>query len=406
MQSLFTKDPDPRSIPLDLGEGRGEPGLLSVVLPTYQRDYIVGRAIESVLAQTHRPVEVVVVDDGSTDDTRAVVARYGPEVRYIHQANGGVSRARNTGLRAARGEFIALLDSDDVWLPWKTEAQVSFLRRFPKVGMVWTEMSAVDLDGRIVQPEYLQTYYGAYGKTRLADWMRPLGQLCELGERLPRELSDRKIWGGDLFSAMFFGNLVHTSTVLLRRERLRRVGGFDESLRPIGEDDDFHWRTTREGPVGYLDAPSTLYRITAPDQISNHTYGYGVPLARNNFRTLERFLRADGPRLALPPATLRRHMAEGHGWLGEELLLAGHDGSTGHLAQSLRVRPWQPRLAGLCLLSLLPRPAVGAARWLKQTAVKVSRLLQFDPAALALWLLVDWSEYAALPLWILADSWP
>jgi glycosyltransferase involved in cell wall biosynthesis len=389
LPSLPNTDPDPRSIPLDLGQGPGEAGLLSVVLPTYQRAYIVGRAIESVLAQTHRPVEVVVVDDGSTDDTRAVVKRYGPEVRYIHQTNGGVSRARNTGLRAARGEFIGLLDSDDVWLPWKAEVQVSFLRRFPEIGMVWTEMSAVDVDGTMVQSEYLQTYYGAYGKTRLADWMRPLGRLGE--HSVPGEHSDRKMWGGDLFSAMFFGNLVHTSTVLLRRERLRLVGGFDESLRPIGEDYDFHWRTTREGPVGYLDAPTILYRITAPDQISNHTHGYGLPLARNNFRTLERFLRADGPRIALTPAAVRQHLAEAHGWLGEELLLAGLDGSTGHIARSLRVRPGQPRLAFLFLFSLLPRPAFRTALWLKQTAAKVGRLLQSD---------------RALALCFLADSWP
>src|SRR5437764_10734914 len=102
-----------------LGEGAGEPGLVSVVIPSYNRAYIVGQAIESALQQTHRPVEVLVADDGSTDDTRRVVEGYGPPVRYFYQPNAGVSAARNLGLRHARGEFIALLDSDDRWLPWK-----------------------------------------------------------------------------------------------------------------------------------------------------------------------------------------------------------------------------------------------------------------------------------------------
>src|SRR3954454_19415660 len=90
-----------------------EPGLVSVAIPTYNRAYILDKAIESALAQTYRPVEIIVIDDGSTDGTAELVGRY-PELRYFHQPNGGLSAARNSGLRQARGEFIALFDSDDV----------------------------------------------------------------------------------------------------------------------------------------------------------------------------------------------------------------------------------------------------------------------------------------------------
>src|SRR5262245_49416395 len=134
----------------DEGDGRGEPGLVSVIIPSYNRAYIVGQAIESVLRQTYRPLEVVVVDDGSSDNTRAVVEQYGPPVRYFRQANAGVSAARNAGFRQARGAFVALLDSDDRWLPWKLSAQVALLRRFPEVGMVWTDMAAVDEKGVVL----------------------------------------------------------------------------------------------------------------------------------------------------------------------------------------------------------------------------------------------------------------
>jgi GT2 family glycosyltransferase len=351
--------------PLELGPGAGEPGLVSVVVPTYNRAYIIGRTIESVLAQSYRPVEVVVADDGSTDATREVVSRYGPEVRYLHQQNAGVSRARNTGISAARGEFVALLDSDDLWLPWKVAVQVQFLRSFPAIGMACTDMTAVDADGNVVHPAYLRTFYGAFRRTRLERWVRPLGRLGDLGVEVPAEVAERPMWGGDMFSAMLFGSMVHTSTVLLRRERLRQVGGFDETLRFSGEDYDFHWRTCREGPVGLLDAASILYRIDAPDQLTSAEHL--VHIAQNNLVTLERRLRVDRARLELPNSALRAQVARANAWVGEEILLAGEAaGASRYLARSLAARPYQPRLAGLLLFSLLPRPLFRATRRLKR----------------------------------------
>src|SRR5262249_17498095 len=90
---------------------------ISAVVPTYNRAYIVKRAIESMLAQVHAPSEIIVVDDGSLDNTRAVIESYGQKVRYVHQANAGVSAARNRGIREAKCEWIAFLDSDDYWVP-------------------------------------------------------------------------------------------------------------------------------------------------------------------------------------------------------------------------------------------------------------------------------------------------
>src|SRR6185436_10196720 len=110
--------------------------LVSVVVPTYNRAYCLARTIDSALGQTHPSVEVIVVDDGSVDETAEMVAaRYGSDarVRLIRQANAGVSAARNTGLRVARGDYVALLDSDDVWEPWKLELQVACMRARPEV---------------------------------------------------------------------------------------------------------------------------------------------------------------------------------------------------------------------------------------------------------------------------------
>src|SRR5436190_14892321 len=205
VSSIVTAPPGICSLRSSLA-GTGERDLVSVVLPSYNRGYIIQRAIDSVLGQSHRRLELIVVDDGSTDDTRRRVEAYGPPVRYVFRPNGGVSAARNTGLPLSRGEFIALLDSDDVWLPWKIAAQVRFLRAQPEVGMVWTDMMAIDSDGVLVHPAYLRERYSAHRRTRLNLWLRPAGTLRELGESIPSELSARSAWAGDLFSAMFFGN--------------------------------------------------------------------------------------------------------------------------------------------------------------------------------------------------------
>ena len=142
------------------------PGLVSVIVPTYNRAYCLARTVDSALSQTHRNVEVVIVDDGSTDDTGALVeAKYGlePRVRYYRQNNTGISGARNAGLLRARGDYVALLDSDDVWLPWKLEVQLACMRAHPDLGMTWTDMIAVDPDDKITDEAYLRHMYGAYG---------------------------------------------------------------------------------------------------------------------------------------------------------------------------------------------------------------------------------------------------
>ncbi|MCB1713751.1 MAG: glycosyltransferase family 2 protein, partial [Candidatus Competibacteraceae bacterium] len=96
---------------------------ISVIIPAHNRAHTLPRALDSVLAQTRPADEVILVDDGSTDDTAALLQAHYPTVRYLHQPNQGVSAARNSGIRLARGDWIALLDSDDAWLPHKLACQ-------------------------------------------------------------------------------------------------------------------------------------------------------------------------------------------------------------------------------------------------------------------------------------------
>ncbi len=129
---------------------------VSVIIPTYNRAKLVCRSIDSILAQTYRNIELIVVDDGSTDDTLAVLSKYGDQIKVIEQANGGVSKARNVGLKAATGDYIGFLDSDDYYLPTKIEEQVSYLCDHFNIDIVlcnwqyiWVHDETIDLEFKL-----------------------------------------------------------------------------------------------------------------------------------------------------------------------------------------------------------------------------------------------------------------
>lgn len=202
---LLGKDP---IIP-QVCEGPGEPGMVSVIIPTYNRGYFISKTIDSVLAQTYRPVEIIVVDDGSSDDTSVVVDKYGSQLRYIYQENAGLASARNTGLAAARGEYIAFQDSDDIWLPWKLQAQVALMRNVPDLALVWTDMTAVDPDGEMVREKHLSKMYTVYQRINIEKHLPVSGLVKDFWPDCPAELRGATFRHGDIFASMFLGNLVH-----------------------------------------------------------------------------------------------------------------------------------------------------------------------------------------------------
>ncbi|MCK4529078.1 glycosyltransferase, partial [candidate division WOR-3 bacterium] len=131
---------------------RDEKPKVSVIIPTYNRVHLIGRAIQSVLEQSYQDFEIIVVDDASTDNTGEVVRSLKDErIRYIrHEKNKGAAAARNTGIKVARGEYIAFQDSDDEWLPEKLEKQMkAFDNAPPEVGVVYTDMQRINEDGGI-----------------------------------------------------------------------------------------------------------------------------------------------------------------------------------------------------------------------------------------------------------------
>jgi glycosyltransferase involved in cell wall biosynthesis len=333
--------------------------VVSVVIPSYNRAHCVCRAVDSVLGQTHPHVEAIVVDDGSKDGTDELVRRTyagDPRVRVIRKPNGGVSSARNEGMRAARGEFVALLDSDDAYLPWKLEVQLACLAAVPEAGMIWTDMDVMNPAGEITTRRFLTTMYSAYHWFPTRDALFPSSRpLSSLGAPLAERVgADPKLYSGDIYSKMVLGNLVHTSTVVMRRERMERVGLFDESLGQPGEDFDYHLRTCREGPVAFLDVSSILYLRGEGDQLTTGSQN-ALNTAKNFVRNVTIALEQDRERIDLPDWMIRETLAEAYGWVGSVHLERGeHAAAAVALARSLRLKPLQPRIAGFFALNLLP----------------------------------------------------
>ena len=213
-----------------------------MVIPAYNAGVFISRAIESVLAQTRRADEIIVVDDGSTDDTAEQVQKYGGEVRYIYQDNSGVSVARNTGIKAAQCAWIAFLDSDDEWLPEKLRLQLELLQRNPD--LVWVTSN--------------------YYRCLCADnQQRPHNQW----ETIQRLLRDKEYFE-NFFTAFLHEASGHTDTMLVKREILEEIGGFQPGQQNA-EDMDLWWRIGyRQPKLGCVNRPLAVYHMGIPLSLS------------------------------------------------------------------------------------------------------------------------------------------
>lgn len=197
---------------------------VSVVIPTYNRRPLVVQAIESVLRQEYPQLEIIVVDDGSTDGTETAIRSFGNQVRYVRQENGGPARARNTGIENATGEFVAFLDSDDLYRPGKLHEQVQYFRRLPETVMVYCWFNIIDGQGR-----------------------SRLGRRCRLTGHAYRPLLAQCMQGP-----------IYPSTVMARRAALVATGGLDETM-PLSDDTDLFCRLALLGPIGLI--PESLVQL-------------------------------------------------------------------------------------------------------------------------------------------------
>ena len=228
--------------------------LVSVVIPTFNRASFVRQAIESVLQQRFQDYELIVVDDGSTDGTRAVVESLGPRVRYVYQSNRGAAAARNFGVRHARAPWIAFQDSDDLCAPDHLESLYGYVRDHPDCGMVFG--NGAYLDG----PQHNRNTI------------------------IPAKKSRRLEAAGVTLQDLFAKSIVRLQASIILKSAYDAVGGMDESLR-ICHDLDLFFRLSMRVPIKYLDRTVFFYR-----KHDGNISGNEELRVMENIKVIEKFL--------------------------------------------------------------------------------------------------------------------
>ena len=216
--------------------------LVSIIIPAYNSEKYIAETLTSVLSQAYRPIEIIVVDDGSTDKTAKILkgcqtdkTNESSEINltYIYQQNSGPSKARNTGIKAAKGEYIAFLDADDLWTKTKLEKQVNYMTNNSDVSLVFGDMSVFDSKGIIIDSSFKK-----YGYPQCDEGRKVLNAFENLLER----------------------NYISTGTVFLKKGCFNKAGYFDESIRH-GEDYDLWLRVSLMYEIGCIPEVLRLKRM-------------------------------------------------------------------------------------------------------------------------------------------------
>ena len=223
--------------------------MISVIVPTYNRAQQLPRALDSILCQSCSPKEIIVVDDGSTDETSALMTSEYPEIVFIQQQNTGVSSARNVGIKRASGDWIAFLDSDDEWLPEKLEIQMKALYENPGEKICHTNEI----------------------------WIRN-------GKRVNPKKKHEK-FGGWIFQKCLPLCCISPSSVIIHKSIFKEIGLFDYSL-PVCEDYDLWLRITARNPVLYIEEPFLIKYGGHEDQLSKKYWG----MDRFRIKSLEKII--------------------------------------------------------------------------------------------------------------------
>lgn len=254
------------------------PNFVSVVIPAFNAGRTLSQTLDSVLAQTYKNIEIIVVDDGSTDTTAEVLRSYGDRIRSIHQPNGGLAKARNTGCRAARGEFIALMDADDLCAPERIAVQIEAMQNLPEAVLCCTEFSAFNQHGPV------SNAFGAEYYSRIQNTDGGLRAIypehCEIDVAAHAwtagsESRSVSAYYGGVYREIVHGNFVHPPTVMFRHGVLHAIGMFDEKL-PYTCDWECIVRAARLGPFVHINLPMLQYRLSEMQMSSRRVNGEGA----------------------------------------------------------------------------------------------------------------------------------
>ena len=344
---------------------------ISVTIPTFNRAHLIGHAIDSVLAQTYADVEIIVIDDGSTDNTADVVAKYGDRVRYYRQPNGGLGAARNAGLDRATGDVIAFLDSDDYWFDFKLSLQADLMTKRPDIDFVFTEFSILKDDGRVV-PHGSRTWLGS--DSSWSDLYPERLTARELGIRVSGAPTHFDIYSGPMYRHFLDEALVLPTTAIVRRtaiDGLRFTPGMT-----IFEDWEFFARLSRDHKGAFVDVETAVNR--GHEEPGRLTRCSSLAKAECYLEILQRVWKADARFAAQYPEVLRQAESAATLSVAESAMLAGQSAAVRQalaLWRRLDGRSNTPKAAACAVSSVLPggRMLFRAARLATRLVSRVVR---------------------------------
>lgn len=242
---------------------------ISVVIPCYNCEITIQKTLESIFAQTHSDFEVIAVDDGSQDATGEILKRYNRKIQYIYQDNAGVSKARNTGVKHAKGEWIAFCDSDDLWHPGKLEVIDYVLKQNQDCHVIFSDYCLLNGEKMIVDRgmQSKQSVFPIFreGNVRLRDIFENYRRDQIKNPILEWKYCD--IYSGNIFKWLIVGNFILPSAVVIRTEAYRRAHGFNNEFR-VAEDTEFFLRLAKDHNYLYVDLPLIGYRRTETSLVS------------------------------------------------------------------------------------------------------------------------------------------
>ena len=323
--------------------------LVSVVIPTYNCGDYVEEAVNSALNQTYQNLEIIVINDGSTDDTVSRLEKYKNEkrVRIVSQANRGLSGARNAGIELSTGEYVALLDSDDRWLPNKLERQMACFQELEGVEMVFSDFSAIDAYGVTVSDNH-----DAFQMLR--EYNLSLPDLFKESRKLTTPAAaGLRVCFGSVFVEMCKGNFILPSTTIYRRSSIENPARrFNESYR-VAEETDFHLRFSLRHKIAWLDAVTTEYRIGRKGKLSGNTNTQRLIL--NAIETLRDVFEQNPDLKSVHGDLYNKSMGMHHARLAYYYLsVLDKANARKYASESLKYAPFRPKPIAIYAFSFLP----------------------------------------------------
>lgn len=336
--------------------------IVSVILPTYNRANYIKDAIESVLNQTYKSIELLIIDDGSIDNTEEVISPFlkDKRIRYVKQENSGAAAARNKGLELSKGKYVAFIDSDDIWEKDKLEIQLAVMNSIPDAAIVFSDFSAKRQDG-LIEKSHIRTYFTVLDTYKLSyDDVFSHRNTLKNGE---------KVYWGNIYKTMIFGNIILTSTTLFRQEVFNTEGIFDTNYTTL-EDYDLFLRLTKRFTAAFIDKPLICYRYSEKQLSGDLFFGKLctnlIDIFNKNIAGIkdEKFLKKNRKKIRQRLGTFHAMQAYYH---------FSHDNmalSAKHYWQSIRNNPLAYKSYIYLLSSLLPISLTRFIRKLKSTGVK------------------------------------